>query len=338
MVKRHKGVFGALFTALLLTACGGGDIDTEADSDVKTISEGPTVKALAVEAPTITVNWRATLRPETCPAVSEPTEISGIYTFKDQPTLTGNTYGVYTLDTFQATLMGRVANATSGLNLIVFDEYGGAAYNYDSYQVEALEFPSGALFTTTHDLRRIQLRIYSYAATPPNPALSSLKLPLSSADLAGFQDGQTLAYILFQNQSSGYSNCNVPWTYEFTTSTPAYQFSGFFPPVDNAPAVNIAKAGSAIPVKFSLNGDQGLDIFAVGSPTSTRIDCSSTATEDALEEVAANSTSGLQYDPVAQQYIYVWKSEKSWAGTCRRLTLKLKDGSAARTADFKFTK
>jgi hypothetical protein len=36
-----------------------------------------------------------------------------------------------------------------------------------------------------------------------------------------------------------------------------YNFSGFFQPVDNLPTLNIAKAGSAIPVKFSLGGDQG---------------------------------------------------------------------------------
>jgi Domain of unknown function (DUF4082) len=40
-----------------------------------------------------------------------------------------------------------------------------------------------------------------------------------------------------------------------------YNFSGFFQPVNNMPTLNVAKAGSAIPVKFSLGGDQGLDIF-----------------------------------------------------------------------------
>jgi hypothetical protein len=31
-------------------------------------------------------------------------------------------------------------------------------------------------------------------------------------------------------------------------------FSGFLSPVSSQPAVNVAKAGSAIPVKFSLGG------------------------------------------------------------------------------------
>jgi hypothetical protein len=36
-----------------------------------------------------------------------------------------------------------------------------------------------------------------------------------------------------------------------------YAFGGFLPPVDPEPTANAAKAGSSIPVKFSLGGDQG---------------------------------------------------------------------------------
>jgi hypothetical protein len=37
-----------------------------------------------------------------------------------------------------------------------------------------------------------------------------------------------------------------------------YAFSGFNSPVEDRPTVNKANAGSAIPVKFSLGGDQGM--------------------------------------------------------------------------------
>jgi hypothetical protein len=30
---------------------------------------------------------------------------------------------------------------------------------------------------------------------------------------------------------------------------------------------------------------------------------------------------------MSDQYVYVWKTEKAWADTCRRLTVKLADGS-----------
>ena len=45
------------------------------------------------------------------------------------------------------------------------------------------------------------------------------------------------------------------------TTTVIYDFTGFFRPVDNLPAVNGVKAGSAVPVKFSLNGNQTLAVL-----------------------------------------------------------------------------
>ena len=52
-----------------------------------------------------------------------------------------------------------------------------------------------------------------------------------------------------------------------------FSFTGFFPPVNNLPVVNGLKAGEAVPVKFSLHGYQGLDIFAAGYPKSVAIRC-----------------------------------------------------------------
>lgn len=114
-----------------------------------------------------------------------------------------------------------------------------------------------------------------------------------------------------------------------------YSFDGFYAPVDNLPALNVAKAGSAIPVKFSLDGDQGLDIFWAGYPTSRVIACDSTAIADAVEETVTAGGSSLVYDPVADQYVYVWKTSKTWANTCRQLVVRLDDGSL-HVANFKF--
>ena len=43
-----------------------------------------------------------------------------------------------------------------------------------------------------------------------------------------------------------------------------YDFDGFYRPVDMNSSSNSVKAGSAVPIKFSLDGDQGLDILAAG--------------------------------------------------------------------------
>ncbi len=116
-----------------------------------------------------------------------------------------------------------------------------------------------------------------------------------------------------------------------------YNFTGFFPPVDNLPTLNSVNSGRAIPVKFSLGGFQGLDIFDEGYPKSQVIQCDSTAPVDGIEETVTASGSGLSYDAAADRYVYVWKTDKAWAGTCRQLVVKLNDGTFHR-ANFKFVK
>jgi hypothetical protein len=114
-----------------------------------------------------------------------------------------------------------------------------------------------------------------------------------------------------------------------------FPFGGFFSPIDNPPVVNLATAGSAIPVKFSLGGDRGLDILAPGSPESGQIRCDTSAPIDAIEQTVNPGSSSLSYDSRTGVYTYVWKTKKPWAGTCRQLTLTLTDGSV-HPAQFKF--
>ena len=124
-------------------------------------------------------------------------------------------------------------------------------------------------------------------------------------------------------------------TLTFTGVGGGYTFTGFFEPVDNLPVVNTVKAGSSVPLKFSLGGNQGLDIFAPGHPVSQAVACVGSAPEDVVEQIATPGTSGLFYDPVTGQYSYVWKTDKTWAGKCRQLIVTLKDGSS-HLASFKF--
>jgi hypothetical protein len=121
------------------------------------------------------------------------------------------------------------------------------------------------------------------------------------------------------------------------TVTVNYGWTGFFRPVDNPDTVNSVKAGQSIPVKFSLAGNQGLNIFAAGSPTSQKITCDTSDPVDAIEETVTAGGSSLSYDSSLDQYNYVWKTDKSWAGTCRQLTVKTADGTT-HVAIFKFLK
>jgi hypothetical protein len=119
----------------------------------------------------------------------------------------------------------------------------------------------------------------------------------------------------------------------------AHRFIGFLPPVDNPPMLlNVAKAGSSIPVKWKLPDAKGAfirDTKVVASIQSAKIQCTSGAPEDPVENTLAAGTSGLRYDLANEQFVYAWKAEKSWAGTCRRLLLNLNDGTQ-HFADFKF--
>jgi len=114
-----------------------------------------------------------------------------------------------------------------------------------------------------------------------------------------------------------------------------YVFGGFQQPVDPFPTLNTMKAGGAVPVRFSLGGPQGLDIFATGYPRSQSIVCSSSAPEDGIEQITSAGNSSLSYDAATDVYSFTWKTEKAWAGTCRQLVIQFADGSVQR-ANFKF--
>ncbi len=118
------------------------------------------------------------------------------------------------------------------------------------------------------------------------------------------------------------------------TVTVLYNFTGFFSPVINTPTFNVVNAGRAIPVKFSLSGNKGLSIFAANSPQSGVIPCDASAPATDLTDTVTAGGSSLSYDASTDQYIYVWKTESSWAGSCRQLVVKLADGSS-HVANFK---
>jgi len=117
--------------------------------------------------------------------------------------------------------------------------------------------------------------------------------------------------------------------------TGQFEFGGFVQPVDPYPTSNTMRAGAAVPVKFSLGGFRGLDIFAAGYPKSQTIPCGSAALEAGIEQTVAAGNSSLSYDAASELYSYVWKTDRSWAGSCRQLVVQFTDGSL-QYANFKF--
>jgi hypothetical protein len=111
-----------------------------------------------------------------------------------------------------------------------------------------------------------------------------------------------------------------------------YSFVGFLQPIDNLPIINSVKAGQTIPVKWQLKDAVGNligDLSSLApSPnglTSVRINCDGSSTADPIEELAAPGSTVFRFD--GTQFIYNWQTSKSWVGTCRLMTVRLKDGN-----------
>jgi hypothetical protein len=132
-----------------------------------------------------------------------------------------------------------------------------------------------------------------------------------------------------------------------STSTPAlvqgvqYIFVGFLPPVDNPPVWNSAKGGQTIPIKWQLKDYNGTIICDLGTLatsnglTSIQVSCPNGPTIiDAIEEVLATPGSTV-FRCDGTQFIYNWRTSKSWNGTCRLMTVRLADGTT-HTAQFTF--
>jgi hypothetical protein len=115
-----------------------------------------------------------------------------------------------------------------------------------------------------------------------------------------------------------------------------YDFVGFSAPVSNA-TTNVAKAGRTIPLKWRLLDADGVPVTHLASAALSTADltpCDLGTTGDA--EVETSGGSGLQ-NLGDGFYQFNWKTPKSYASSCKMLSLDLGDG-AQHTALFQFRK
>ena len=166
------------------------------------------------------------------------------------------------------------------------------------------------------------------AATATDNCDSSVTIGYSQASGSVFPVGTTTVNVTATDDANNSTTCS------FTVKV-LYDFTGFFSPVSNPPTLNAVNAGRAIPVKFSLSGNKGLSIFAVNNPYTVSLNCNTNDPGVDVTETSSAGGSSLGYTAGSDQYIYTWKTESSWAGTCRQLVVTLNDGSV-HTANFKF--
>jgi hypothetical protein len=114
-----------------------------------------------------------------------------------------------------------------------------------------------------------------------------------------------------------------------------WPFKGFLFPVKNPPAFNLAPAGIIVPFIFSVGGNRGMNIFESGYPKSQQIPCDNSSDVVGLDTTKSFAGLGLIFIPIVNQYVYLWKTDRAWAGTCRQFVIKFPNGSFRR-ANFKF--
>ena len=105
------------------------------------------------------------------------------------------------------------------------------------------------------------------------------------------------------------------------TYSVVYSFNGFDSPVSTTGSIDDAKAGDALPLKFSVRGDNGLGIVtqATWQPASC-FDWSSAAT-------TTTAQGKLSYNIPTDRYIDLVATDPKWKGSCRTLDLGLADGT-----------
>ncbi|HMN14187.1 MAG TPA: PxKF domain-containing protein, partial [Bellilinea sp.] len=122
---------------------------------------------------------------------------------------------------------------------------------------------------------------------------------------------------------------------------PVYQSGGFSAPVDLGGVFNTAKAGQMIPLKWRLldaadNPVTNLDPASVVLNVSAYA-CQAGIPTDQIETYTSGTT--LLQNLGDGYYQLNWKTEKSYANTCKQTTLKMGTWSGdGFTALFKFNK
>jgi hypothetical protein len=186
---------------------------------------------------------------------------------------------------------------------------------------------------TNHGMASVSYKVVD--RTPPQIAITA------PADGASYLVGATItpAYSCHDDVDGSRLSCRAtpiettPGTHVFrvdsvdsagnsasasTTYSFRYPFAGFYSPLVAEPANASLRAGDTVPVKFSLDGDRGLDVLARAAwrPCSVTSGDSSTA------------FGSLSYSPGPDRYTFMWQTDKGWAGSCREVFLVLRDGTS----------
>jgi hypothetical protein len=152
--------------------------------------------------------------------------------------------------------------------------------------------------------------------------------------------GTTVTYVgvgtctLAANQAGNASYAAAPQSTQSVAVV--YPFTGFLGAIVGAPSLNSARAGSTVSLEFSLGGDRGFGVLGAGSPTIVSLPGCGT-TPSGLEAPAAVPNRSLTFNKRSGNYTVSFSSDRSWAGSCRQVVVRLADGTDHRV-NFRFVK
>jgi hypothetical protein len=81
--------------------------------------------------------------------------------------------------------------------------------------------------------------------------------------------------------------------------------------------ITVVAAGRPLPFLFGLGADRGRTVFAAGTPASRPVSCTTRAPTGPWTPAA--SVFGTLSVPQLGLYLWVWRTDRAWAGTCRQL-------------------
>jgi uncharacterized protein YjiK len=299
---------GSHTITLTVTDTGGGS-DTD-DVVVNIADTIPPVIHVAGSNP-MTVECHTTF---TDPGATATDACAGSLPVNSSGTVDANTPGAYAIH-YTTSDGPHTVNATRTVNVV-------------DTTPPSISCPSDIVVSLPPNSSATSMAVSYPAVTAADGCSSSVSVVSSPPSGSVFPVGTTTVNATANDGNGNTASCGFHVTVR-------YSFAGFFQPIANLPVFNVANAGRAIPVKFSLSGNKGLNIFAPGSPSSGPVACNSADEASVLVETVTAGGSSLSYDASSDQYVYVWKTDSSWAGTCRQLVVQLNDGSVHR-ANFKF--
>ncbi|MCA1640416.1 MAG: DUF5011 domain-containing protein [Acidobacteria bacterium] len=314
-----------------VTASGSVDVNTPGvytinynasdDSGNAAIQVTRTVTVVDTTRPVITLNGAGTMTVECHTSFADPGATAADSCDTSVPvTASGsvdvNVPGTYTISYAAADDSGNAATTVTRTVTVV------------DTTAPVISCPANIVVTLPANSTATSTTVNFSAPTATDSCDASVPVVTDKASGSVFNVGTTTVTSTATDDSGNTSSCSF-------TVTVLYNFTGFFSPVGNLPVLNSVNAGRAVPLKFNLSGNKGLSIFAAGFPASQQVACSTSAPVSDLEGIVTSGGSTLTYDAGSDQYHYNWKTENSWAGTCRLLVVKLNDGSEHK-AQFKF--